>query len=109
MIRLSALTPSARGELEISTINQTYLEQGKLHVEMLGRGFAWLDTGTHQSMLEAANFIHTIETRQGLQVACLEEIAYANKWLTADEIRANSRDMQKTGYGEYLLRLITEK
>ena len=104
-----SLTPSARGELEISTINQTYLEQGKLHVEMLGRGFAWLDTGTHQSMLEAANFIHTIETRQGLQVACLEEIAYANKWLTADEIRANSRDMQKTGYGEYLLRLITEK
>lgn len=104
-----SLTPSARGELEITAINQTYLEAGKLHVEMLGRGFAWLDTGTHQSMLEAANFIHTIETRQGLQVACLEEIAYANKWLSADEIRANSRDMQKTGYGEYLLRLITEK
>ena len=103
------LKPSARGELEITAINQTYLQQGKLHVEMLGRGFAWLDTGTHQSMLEAANFIHTIETRQGLQVACLEEIAYANKWLSADEIRANSRDMQKTGYGEYLLRLITEK
>ena len=103
------ITPSARGELEITAVNNAYLERGKLHVETLGRGYAWLDTGTHQSMLEAANFIHTIETRQGLQVACLEEIAFENKWLTADELRNNIKDMLKTDYGKYLMRITEGK
>ena len=103
------IKPSARGELEITAVNNAYLEMGKLHVETLGRGYAWLDTGTHQSMLEAANFIHTIETRQGLQVACLEEIAFENKWLTADEIRNNIKDMLKTDYGQYLVRITEGK
>ncbi len=103
------IKPSARGELEITAVNNAYLEQGKLHVETLGRGYAWLDTGTHQSMLEAANFIHTIETRQGLQVACLEEIAFENKWLTATELRNNIKDMLKTDYGQYLVRLAGDK
>ena len=108
-----SLTPSARGELEITAVNNVYLERGelhveKLHVEKLGRGFAWLDTGTHESMLDAANFIHTIETRQGLQVACLEEIAYFNKWLTADEVKNGIQHMLKTEYGRYLLRVIGE-
>ena len=103
------IKPSARGELEITAVNNAYLEMGKLHVETLGRGYAWLDTGTHQSMLEAANFIHTIETRQGLQVACLEEIAFENKWLTADEIRNNIKDMFKTDYGQYLMRITEGK
>ena len=103
------IKPSARGELEITAVNNAYLEQGKLHVETLGRGYAWLDTGTHQSMLEAANFIHTIETRQGLQVACLEEIAFENKWLTAGELRNNIKDMLKTDYGKYLMRITGAK
>ena len=103
------IKPSARGELEITAVNNAYLEMGKLHVETLGRGYAWLDTGTHQSMLEAANFIHTIETRQGLQVACLEEIAFENNWLTADELRNNIKDMLKTDYGQYLMRLTEGK
>ncbi|MBE6404207.1 MAG: glucose-1-phosphate thymidylyltransferase RfbA [Lentisphaerae bacterium] len=103
------IKPSARGELEITAVNNAYLEQGKLHVETLGRGYAWLDTGTHQSMLEAANFIHTIETRQGLQVACLEEIAFENKWLTAGELRNNIKDMLKTDYGKYLMRITEGK
>lgn len=100
------LKPSARGELEITAVNNAYLQCGKLHVQTLGRGYAWLDTGTHESMLEAANFIHTIETRQGLQVACLEEIAYENRWLSADVIRDNIKDMLKTEYGQHLLRTI---
>ena len=104
-----SIKPSARGELEITAVNNAYLEQGKLHVETLGRGYAWLDTGTHQSMLEAANFIHTIETRQGLQVACLEEIAFENSWLTADELRCNIKDMLKTDYGKYLMRITESK
>ena len=103
------IKPSARGELEITAVNNAYLERGKLHVETLGRGYAWLDTGTHQSMLEAANFIHTIETRQGLQVACLEEIAFENKWLTATELRNNIKDMLKTDYGQYLVRITEGK
>ena len=100
--------PSARGELEITSVNNEYLKRGDLHVEKLGRGYAWLDTGTHESMLDAANFIHTIETRQGLQVACLQEIAYYNKWLKADEIIAGIDDMRKTEYGQYLLRILKE-
>ena len=103
------IKPSARGELEITSVNNEYLRRGMLHVETLGRGYAWLDTGTCESMLEAANFIHTIETRQGLQVACLEEIAFQNGWLSADEIRAEIRDMLKTDYGKYLQRLTEGK
>ena len=104
-----SIKPSARGELEITSVNNAYLRRGDLFVETLGRGYAWLDTGTHQSMLEAANFIHTIETRQGLQVACLEEIAFENQWLTADELRNNIKDMLKTDYGKYLLRITEGK
>lgn len=98
------IRPSARGELEITAVNNAYLERGRLHVEKLGRGYAWLDTGTHESMLDAGNFIRTIETRQGLQVACLQEIAFENGWMTADEVRASVSDMLKTEYGKYLLR-----
>lgn len=98
------IRPSARGELEITAVNNAYLERGKLHVEKLGRGYAWLDTGTYESMLDAGNFIRTIETRQGLQVACLQEIAFNNGWMTAEEVRASVVDMLKTEYGQYLLR-----
>lgn len=101
-----SIRPSARGELEITSINQEYLRRGDLQVERLGRGYAWLDTGTHDSMLDAGNFIRTIETRQGLQVACLQEIAWENGWMTPDEIRASCADMMKTNYGQYLMRLI---
>lgn len=100
------IKPSARGELEITSVNNVYLDRGELNVEKLGRGFAWLDTGTCESMLDAGNFIRTIETRQGLQVACLEEIAYLCGWISADEIRAGIGDMLKTSYGKYLLRMI---
>ena len=104
-----SITPSARGELEITSVNNAYLQRGDLHVQKLGRGYAWLDTGTHESMLDAANFIRTVETRQGMQIACLEEIAYYHNWLSAGEIRKNIVDMQKTEYGKYLLRVIAEK
>ena len=104
-----SITPSARGELEITSVNNAYLQRGDLHVQILGRGYAWLDTGTHESMLDAANFIRTVETRQGMQIACLEEIAYYHNWLSAGEIRKNIADMQKTEYGKYLLRVIAEK
>ena len=100
------IRPSARGELEITSVNNEYLKRGELHVEKLGRGYAWLDTGTHESMLEAANFIHTIETRQGMQVACLQEIAYNNGWLSAEEVCAGIQDMMKTEYGQYLMRIL---
>ena len=103
------IKPSARGELEITTVNNEYLKRGDLHVETLGRGYAWLDTGTHESMLDAANFIHTVEVRQGLQVACLQEIAFDNKWLTAAEVRAGIQDMLKTEYGQYLMRITEGK
>lgn len=103
------IRPSARGELEITSVNNAYLECGELHVERLGRGYAWLDTGTHESMLDAANFIRTIETRQGLQVACLEEIAYHNNWLSPEEVRRNAAELRKTGYGQYLEKIITEE
>jgi len=104
-----SIKPSARGELEITSVNNEYLQRGLLHVEKLGRGYAWLDTGTHESMLDAGNFIRTIETRQGLQVACLQEIAYENKWMTADQVRESVSDMLKTEYGRYLLRLVGDK
>ncbi|MDD6338606.1 MAG: glucose-1-phosphate thymidylyltransferase RfbA [Lentisphaeria bacterium] len=102
------IKPSARGELEITAVNNEYLSRGQLHVEIFKRGYAWLDTGTHDSMLDAANFIRTVETRQGLQIACLQEIAYENGWMTADDVRESVQDMLKTEYGQYLLRLIDE-
>ena len=95
--------PSARGELEITSINQAYLEQGTLHVELLGRGFAWLDTGTHESLLEASQFVETIEKRQGYKIACLEEIAFNNGWLTPQELLERGKSMSKNSYGQYLL------
>ena len=103
------IKPSARGELEITSVNNEYLKRGDLHVEKLARGYAWLDTGTHDSMLDAANFIRTIESRQGLQVACLQEIAYNNGWMTREEVRESIQDMMKTEYGQYLARLIEEE
>ncbi|MBD5730236.1 glucose-1-phosphate thymidylyltransferase RfbA [Citrobacter freundii] len=100
------LKPSARGELEITDINQLYLEQGNLSVEMMGRGYAWLDTGTHQSLIEASNFIATIEERQGLKVACPEEIAFRKGFITADQVLKLAEPMAKNNYGKYLAKLI---
>ena len=100
------IQPSKRGELEITSVNQTYLEQKTLKVELLGRGFAWLDTGTHDSLMEAGQFIETIEKRQGLKVACLEEIAYRMKYINAEQVRKLAEPLKKNGYGEYLLNLI---
>ena len=100
------IKPSARGELEITAVNNAYLQMGELNVVRLGRGYAWLDTGTHDSMLDAANFIRTIETRQGLQVACLQEIALDNGWMTPDQVRDSIQDLLKTEYGQYLLKRI---
>lgn len=98
--------PSARGELEISSVNQAYLERGDLHVEMLGRGFAWLDTGTHESLLEAGMFVETIQKRQGFMIACLEEIAYRNGWLCQKQLLEQAKQLSKNSYGEYLRGLI---
>ena len=103
-----SIRPSARGELEITAVNNEYLSRGQLHVEIFKRGYAWLDTGTHDSMLDAANFIRTVETSQGLQIACLQEIAYENGWMSKDDIRESVKDMLKTEYGQYLLRLVEE-
>lgn len=100
------IRPSARGELEITDVNNAYLERGDLNVSLLGRGFAWLDTGTHESLLDAGTFVQTIEQRQGLKVACLEEIAYHNGWLSAEQVLAQGRALSKTGYGQYLLKLV---
>ncbi len=98
--------PSPRGELEITSINQAYLARGDLQVELLGRGFAWLDTGTHESLLEAAQFVETIEKRQGYKIACLEEIAFNQGWLTQEVLARTSKPLQKSGYGAYLQQLI---
>ncbi|NOI72292.1 glucose-1-phosphate thymidylyltransferase RfbA [Vibrio owensii] len=103
-----SIEPSHRGELEITSINQAYLEKGKLKVDILGRGFAWLDTGTHESLLEAAHFVETIEKRQGYKVACLEEIAYRQGWLTQEHIKAAGKALSKNDYGRYLLELSEE-
>ncbi|EPG1716834.1 glucose-1-phosphate thymidylyltransferase RfbA [Morganella morganii] len=100
------IKPSERGELEITTVNQIYLKNNKLKVELLGRGFAWLDTGTHDSLLDAASFVETIEKRQGFKVACLEEIAYRQGWLTSDKIKQQSAKLAKTNYGKYLKLLL---
>ena len=101
-----SIKPSSRGELEITTINQEYLKRDKLNVVRLGRGFAWLDTGTHDSLLEAGQFIQTIEHRQGLKVCCLEEIAYRKGWLSSEEVLETAQKLEKTSYGEYLKALI---
>lgn len=100
------IRPSERGELEITAINQLYLEQNRLKVELLGRGFAWLDTGTHESLMDASNFVYTIEKRQGLKVACLEEIAYRKGWVNKADLQELVKPLSKTGYGQYIQRLI---
>jgi glucose-1-phosphate thymidylyltransferase len=100
------LKPSARGELEITDVNRIYLEQQKLHVELMGRGFAWLDTGTHASLVDATLFVRTIEERQSLKISCVEEIAYAMGYISADELRALAEPLRKSGYGEYLLKVL---
>lgn len=102
------IKPSARGELEITDVNSRYLEQGQLSVEVLGRGFTWLDTGTHDSLLEAASFIATLQKRQGLQVACPEEIAFRQGWINAEQLEALANPLGKNGYGQYLLSLLKE-
>ncbi len=103
------LRPSARNELEITDINNAYLQRKQLQVQLLGRGFAWLDTGTHDSLLDAGQFVNTIEKRQGLKVACLEEIAFRQGWLSADELKAQAAKLQKTNYGQYLLEVAEGK
>lgn len=103
------LKPSKRGELEITDLNQVYLSKNKLHLEVMGRGYAWLDTGTHESLLEAGQFIATLENRQGLKVACPEEIAYRQQWITVNELEALAAPLLKNGYGQYLKRIIQEK
>lgn len=100
--------PSERGELEITSVNQVYLERGDLDVELLGRGFAWLDTGTHESLLEAGMFVETIEKRQGYKIACLEEIAYNNGWLSAAQLKEQGKQLSKNSYGQYLLDILGE-
>src|SRR5690554_3679438 len=102
------ITPSARGELEITDLNNAYLQRGDLQVALLGRGFAWLDTGTHDSLMEAGHYVQTIETRQGLKIACLEEIAYRNSWINQQQLRDSAAALKKTSYGQYLLRLAEE-
>ena len=105
----SDIRPSARGELEITDVNARYLEQGCLNVEIMGRGYAWLDTGTHDTLLEASQFIATLERRQGLKVACPEEIAYRAGWIDASQLESLAEPMSKNGYGQYLLRLLRER
>ena len=101
--------PSQRGELEITDINTIFLKQERLRVEPFGRGFAWLDTGTHDSLLEAGSFVETIERRQGLKIACLEEIAWRNGWVSSQQVLDIGKSLSKTTYGEYLIHLIEEK
>ncbi len=103
------LKPSARGELEITDLNRLYLERGQLHCEVMGRGMAWLDTGTHESLLEAAQYIETIERRQGLKIACPEEIAYRRGWISAADVERIAQPMLKNSYGQYLIRMLTER
>jgi glucose-1-phosphate thymidylyltransferase len=104
-----AVKPSARGELEITAVNQAYLERGQLNVQILQRGYAWLDTGTHDSLLDAGQFIATLEHRQGLKIACPEEIAWRNGWIGADQLQRLAEPLKKNGYGQYLLRLLSDR
>ena len=104
-----SLKPSKRGELEITDLNRLYLDQHQLHVEVMGRGYAWLDTGTHESLLEASQFIATLENRQGLKVACPEEIAYRQEWISASQLESLAAPLLKNGYGQYLQRILQEK
>jgi glucose-1-phosphate thymidylyltransferase len=105
----ASIKPSARGELEITTVNAQYLQQDQLNVEIMGRGYAWLDTGTHDSLLEASQFIATLEKRQGLKVACPEEIAFRSGWIDAAQVEALAEPMRKNGYGQYLLQILRER
>jgi glucose-1-phosphate thymidylyltransferase len=100
--------PSARGELEITDVNKRYLELNQLNVEIMGRGYAWLDTGTHDSLLEAAGFIATLQKRQGLMVACPEEIAFNHQWINAEQLQKQAQPLAKNGYGQYLLKLLKD-
>lgn len=104
-----SIKPSARGELEITTVNQRFLEDKQLKIQLLGRGFAWLDTGTHDSLSEASTFVEVVEKRQGLKIACLEEIAYKQKWISGEEVQRAASLMANNQYGEYLLRLVTDR
>ena len=103
------IRPSARGELEITDLNRLYLDAGALHVEVMGRGMAWLDTGTHDSLLDAGTFIQTLEKRQGLKIACPEEVAYRSGFIDAAQLRRLAEPLLKSGYGEYLLRVLEEQ
>lgn len=105
----ASIKPSTRGELEITDVNRLYMQAGALHVEIMGRGMAWLDTGTHESLLEAASFIETIEKRQGLKIACPEEIAYRSGWISAKDVARIAEPLKKNGYGQYLLRMLSEQ
>jgi glucose-1-phosphate thymidylyltransferase len=105
----ASIQPSARGELEITTVNATYLQQEQLSVEIMGRGYAWLDTGTHDSLMEASQFIATLEKRQGLKVACPEEIAYRSGWISAEQLERQAQPLLKNGYGQYLMQVLRER
>ena len=107
--KAKTIKPSHRGELEITDLNQLYLDEGSLNVELMGRGIAWLDTGTHDSMLQASNFIASIETRQGLKVACLEEIAFNKGYISKEKLLALAEPLKKNQYGKYLINLTTQK